>query len=139
MDEKKNSLKSESLNSCWLGRLDSNQRITESKSVALPLGDAPITKGFYHNFFSLSTIKIKNLFFVHFLCADKVNEQIKNLINKIFNSSALLVVELLISRSPPASTKRNSPCWWKNFLFIFNAGNVIQKRTVTFYISVTVP
>ena len=26
----------------WLGRLDSNQRITESKSVALPLGDAPI-------------------------------------------------------------------------------------------------
>jgi hypothetical protein len=26
----------------WLGWLDSNQRITESKSVALPLGDTPI-------------------------------------------------------------------------------------------------
>ena len=26
----------------WLGRLDSNQRIAESKSGALPLGDAPI-------------------------------------------------------------------------------------------------
>ncbi|MFR9019585.1 MAG: hypothetical protein ACLVH8_07765 [Fusobacterium sp.] len=35
----------------------------------------------------------------------KVNEQIKNLINEIFNSSALLVVELLNSRSSPASTK----------------------------------
>ena len=33
-------------NSCsqvrfWLGRLDSNQRMTVSKTVALPLGDAP--------------------------------------------------------------------------------------------------
>ncbi len=26
----------------WLGRLDSNQRVRESKSLALPLGDAPI-------------------------------------------------------------------------------------------------
>lgn len=26
----------------WLGRLDSNQRMTVSKTVALPLGDAPI-------------------------------------------------------------------------------------------------
>ena len=26
----------------WLGRLDSNQRMPESKSGALPLGDAPI-------------------------------------------------------------------------------------------------
>ena len=26
----------------WLGRLDSNQRMRESKSLALPLGDAPI-------------------------------------------------------------------------------------------------
>lgn len=25
----------------WLGRLDSNQRMTISKTVALPLGDAP--------------------------------------------------------------------------------------------------
>ncbi len=25
----------------WLGQLDSNQRITESKSVALPLGYGP--------------------------------------------------------------------------------------------------
>jgi hypothetical protein len=25
----------------WLGREDSNLRMTESKSVALPLGDAP--------------------------------------------------------------------------------------------------
>ena len=31
----------------WLGRLDSNQRVRESKSLALPLGDAPMerTKG----------------------------------------------------------------------------------------------
>ena len=28
----------------WLGRLDSNQRVRESKSLALPLGDAPIWK-----------------------------------------------------------------------------------------------
>ena len=27
----------------WLGRLDSNQRMTESESVALPLGDTPIS------------------------------------------------------------------------------------------------
>ena len=26
----------------WLGRLDSNQRMRESKSLALPLGDAPM-------------------------------------------------------------------------------------------------
>ena len=26
---------------CWLGREDSNLRMTESKSVALPLGDTP--------------------------------------------------------------------------------------------------
>ena len=26
----------------WLGRLDSNQRMAESKSAALPLGDAPV-------------------------------------------------------------------------------------------------
>ena len=26
----------------WLGRLDSNQRVRESKSLALPLGDAPM-------------------------------------------------------------------------------------------------
>ena len=26
----------------WLGRLDSNQRVRESKSLALPLGDAPL-------------------------------------------------------------------------------------------------
>ena len=26
----------------WLGRLDSNQRVRESKSLALPLGDAPV-------------------------------------------------------------------------------------------------
>ena len=35
----------------WLGRLDSNQRMTESKSVALPLGYAP-TKSFFCNLFS---------------------------------------------------------------------------------------
>jgi hypothetical protein len=29
-------------NQIWLGRLDSNQRMTVSKTVALPLGDAPI-------------------------------------------------------------------------------------------------
>ena len=28
----------------WLGRLDSNQRVRESKSLALPLGDAPLWK-----------------------------------------------------------------------------------------------
>ena len=28
----------------WLGRLDSNQRMRESKSLALPLGDAPLWK-----------------------------------------------------------------------------------------------
>ena len=28
----------------WLGRLDSNQRVRESKSLALPLGDAPMWK-----------------------------------------------------------------------------------------------
>ena len=28
----------------WLGRLDSNQRVRESKSLALPLGDAPMEK-----------------------------------------------------------------------------------------------
>ena len=28
----------------WLGRLDSNQRMRESKSLALPLGDAPMEK-----------------------------------------------------------------------------------------------
>jgi hypothetical protein len=27
---------------CWLGREDSNLRMVESKSTALPLGDAPI-------------------------------------------------------------------------------------------------
>ena len=30
--------------SAWLGRLDSNQRVRESKSLALPLGDAPLWK-----------------------------------------------------------------------------------------------
>ena len=30
--------------SVWLGRLDSNQRMRESKSLALPLGDAPMWK-----------------------------------------------------------------------------------------------
>ena len=30
--------------SCWLGWLDLNQRMTESKSVALPLGYTPIMK-----------------------------------------------------------------------------------------------
>ena len=29
----------------WLGRLDSNQRMRESKSLALPLGDTPVWKG----------------------------------------------------------------------------------------------
>ena|GEM_PF-3706092 len=29
----------------WLGRLDLNQRMRESKSRALPLGDAPIKNG----------------------------------------------------------------------------------------------
>ena len=29
----------------WLGRLDSNQRMTESKSVALPLGYVPMRYG----------------------------------------------------------------------------------------------
>ena len=29
----------------WLGRLDSNQRMQESKSCALPLGDAPANGG----------------------------------------------------------------------------------------------
>ena len=29
----------------WLGYLDSNQGMTESKSVALPLGDSPIIYG----------------------------------------------------------------------------------------------
>ena len=33
-----------SLRSIWLGRRDSNPRMTEPKSVALPLGDAPSTK-----------------------------------------------------------------------------------------------
>ena len=28
----------------WLGRLDSNQRMRESKSLALPLGDTPVRK-----------------------------------------------------------------------------------------------
>ena len=28
----------------WLGRLDSNQRVRESKSLALPLGDAPMER-----------------------------------------------------------------------------------------------
>ena len=28
----------------WLGRLDSNQRMRESKSLALPLGDAPMER-----------------------------------------------------------------------------------------------
>ena len=36
----------------WLGWRDSNSRVTESKSVALPLGDSPIfliaTLGLYH-------------------------------------------------------------------------------------------
>ena len=31
----------------WQGRLDSNQRMVESKSTALPLGDAPIAKLLY--------------------------------------------------------------------------------------------
>jgi hypothetical protein len=30
----------------WLGRLDSNQGMAESKSAALPLGYAPIAPGF---------------------------------------------------------------------------------------------
>ena len=29
----------------WQGRLDSNQRMRESKSLALPLGDTPVWKG----------------------------------------------------------------------------------------------
>jgi hypothetical protein len=29
----------------WLGRQDSNLRMTASKAVALPLGDAPISAG----------------------------------------------------------------------------------------------
>ena len=29
------------ISGCWLGRRDSNPRMTESKSVALPLGDSP--------------------------------------------------------------------------------------------------
>ena len=32
----------------WLGRSDSNTRMTESESVALPLGDAPIWKLAFH-------------------------------------------------------------------------------------------
>ena len=36
----------------WLGRLDSNQRMTESKSVALPLGYAPTTRIATDNLFS---------------------------------------------------------------------------------------
>ena len=39
----------------------------------------------------------------------KFYEQIKNLINEIFNSSSLLVAELLISCLAPALTKRNHP------------------------------
>src|SRR3954451_6983217 len=34
----------ESLGGIWLGRLDSNQGMAESKSAALPLGYAPIGK-----------------------------------------------------------------------------------------------
>ena len=30
---------------CWLGRLDSNQGMAESKSAALPLGYAPMLTG----------------------------------------------------------------------------------------------
>ena len=33
----------------WLGRLDSNQRVEESKSSALPLGYAPIWGKVRHN------------------------------------------------------------------------------------------
>ena len=38
----------------WLGWLDSNQRMTVSKTVALPLGDSPICVGrkHYNKFFS---------------------------------------------------------------------------------------
>ena len=32
------------MNHIWLGRLDSNQRMEESKSSALPLGYAPMSK-----------------------------------------------------------------------------------------------
>ena len=38
----------------WLGRSDSNTRMTESESVALPLGDAPICenlRSFYLRYF----------------------------------------------------------------------------------------
>ena len=38
----------------WLGRSDSNTRMTESESVALPLGDAPIyrnLRSFYLRYF----------------------------------------------------------------------------------------
>ena len=31
------------LKTSWLGRLDSNQRMAEPKTAALPLGDAPVS------------------------------------------------------------------------------------------------
>ena len=48
----------------WLGRSDSNTRMTESESVALPLGDAPLCRNlhslllalFYQTFFLLASI-----------------------------------------------------------------------------------
>lgn len=39
---KKTSEKSEVYQISWLGRLDSNQRMSAPKADALPLGDAPI-------------------------------------------------------------------------------------------------
>ena len=54
----------------WLGRSDSNTRMTESESVALPLGDAPIFL-FYSNFYCFYLryfIKLF-LFWQAFLCS----------------------------------------------------------------------
>ena len=39
----------------WLGRSDSNTRMTESESVALPLGDAPMRILFYQIAINLSS------------------------------------------------------------------------------------
>ena len=45
----------------WLGRLDSNQRVRESKSRALPLGDAPIYQFFIIKYAKRNALRKINL------------------------------------------------------------------------------
>ena len=48
--KKKKPCKNKVLSKSWLGRLDSNQRMSAPKADALPLGDAPIKKHFNFSF-----------------------------------------------------------------------------------------